>query len=210
MHASIRDYDLGAYEQALKEAEQAYRLDPLPQILFNIGQCERALKHWERASYFYRRYLAKVPAAPNRRFVEDRLIEVEYRLKTDQLPQSPQPPAKAVAPPSPKAPPPPEPPSTVPAAPPQALNAEATPPRSHSHLLGISLVVGGVVAGAIAGYGQYEVQTFLADQGVARGPNNGTYSHLFYEQQSAQNWLWPSVILGALAVAGVTAGALTW
>src|SRR5208282_1727037 len=49
VHASMRDYDLGYFEQALREAEQAYRLYPLPQILFNIGQCHRALEHWERA-----------------------------------------------------------------------------------------------------------------------------------------------------------------
>jgi tetratricopeptide (TPR) repeat protein len=211
VHASIRDFDLGDYPRALEEAEQAYRLDPLPQILFNIGQCHRALKHWERASYFYRRYLAKVPDAPNRRAVEDRLVEVEYRLKTEQLPAPPQP---APQPPPKAAPtldaPPAAPQPTLPAAPPPAVTAAPESPKSHSHLLGIGLVVGGVVAGAIAGYGQLEVQTYLADRGVARGPNDGSYTHLFGEQQSAQNWLWPSVILGVLGVAGVTAGAITW
>jgi tetratricopeptide (TPR) repeat protein len=216
VHASMHDYDLKDFEKALREAEQAYRLYPLAQILYNIGQCHRALQHWERAAFFYQRYLTKLPDAPNRSHVEELLAEVEYRLKLEQVSApptpapTPPPPAVQPAAPAPSAPPPV---AAPPPAPPEAVatvTPEPSPPERHSHLLGIGLVIGGVVAAGVAGVGWYEVQAYLADRGVARGPSTGTYTYLFGEQQTANNWLWPAIALSALGVAGVTAGAITW
>lgn len=212
VHASMHDYDLKNFEKALREAEQAYRLFPLAEILYNIGQCHKALGHWERAAFFYQRYLTKFPDAPNRSHVEELLAEVEYRLKVEQLsaPPAPKPITTpvAVTPPPPVAatPPPPQP------VPPEAVAtvSKETGPAPHSHLLGIGLVVGGVVAAGVAAVGWYEVQAYLADRGVARGPSTGTYTYLFGEQQTANNWLWPAIVLGALGAGGITAGAITW
>jgi tetratricopeptide (TPR) repeat protein len=138
VHASIQDYDLGSFDKALDEAEQAYRLDPLPQILFNIAQCHRALKHWEQAAFFYRRYLLKLPAAPNRRTVDDLLTEATYRAKAAQLPAPKAGPAPSLnaelaleQAPGPK-PILPDTPLSAPA----AAVSEAPPPTSHSHWLG--------------------------------------------------------------------------
>jgi tetratricopeptide (TPR) repeat protein len=93
VHASMRDFDLFEYDQALREAVEAYRIDPLPQILFNIGQCHRALNHWDKAELFFQRYLHKVPDAPNRQLVEKLLAEVQQRLKTSEARPSPVEPA---------------------------------------------------------------------------------------------------------------------
>ncbi len=230
-HQSLRDYDLGEYDAALQEAEQAYRLDPLPELLFNIGQCHRALQHWEKALFFYRRYLKKLPNASNAKEVAVLMAELEkLSAQTQKVSSAPPQPGKeplpataaapTAAPPAPAAPSPvaetPEagPPtaSAAAAAPPAAVEVSVGPPAEphHSHVLGICLVVGGVVAGGIAGFGQYEVQTFLSDRSIAQGPTTGTYPHLYSEQQTAQNWLWPSIVLGVLGVASVTVGIVEW
>jgi tetratricopeptide (TPR) repeat protein len=196
VHASMRDYDLGAFDKALEKAEQAYRLDPLPAILFNMAQCHRALKQWEKAAFFYRRFLQKVPAAPNRRTVENLLTEVTYRAKAEQLPSPEAPPVDAQhaleQEPSPK-PPLPEPPPSAPA----ASVSEGPPPARHSHLLGAALTATAVVSAGFAIVGTVEVGEYL------QSPTWRTASN-------ANNWAWAAIVLG-VAAAGSTAGAiLTW
>ncbi len=208
VHASMRDYDLGYFEQALREAEQAYRLDPLPKILFNIGQCHRALEHWERAAFFYRRYLQKLPEAPNRTRVQELLTEVEYRLKAEKLPAQPPPPppvAVAAVPPPPLAPP-----AALPAAPSLAVTAaaEAEPPKPHSHALGIGLGTGGVAALVVAGIGLSQVLSFES----YAGQNQSGQLKTAVEAQvyNANVWADVSIVCAVLGVAGVTGAALTW
>lgn len=73
-------YAEGAFEQALQEFEQAYRLSPRPGLLFNIastlermGQLERALEHFER-------YLPEVPAGEEHDLLERRLVSLRERV----------------------------------------------------------------------------------------------------------------------------------
>lgn len=207
VHASMRDYDLGYFDQALREAEQAYRLYPLPQILFNIGQCHRALEHWERAAFFYRRFLSKFPNAPNRVRVQELLTEAEFKLKAEKLPAPPPPPAAVVvvpAPPAPVAPPA----AALPAAPPQAVTAQAEPEKTHSHGLGIGLGVGGVAALVVAGVGLAEVISFnsYAPQSHA----TQTMSAVQSQVNGANSWGTAGIVCGILGVGGLTAAALTW
>src|SRR4051794_24258540 len=61
-----KQYALGRFEEALKHFERAFELKPLPEFLFNIGQCHRNLGHWERANFFFQGYLNRVPKARNR------------------------------------------------------------------------------------------------------------------------------------------------
>ncbi len=60
-HALIReatlDYKAGDFDGALSVFTSAYKLEPAPELLFDLGQCHRALQHWERAAFFYRGYL---------------------------------------------------------------------------------------------------------------------------------------------------------
>jgi tetratricopeptide (TPR) repeat protein len=69
-----REYDLGNFEDALGSYSEAYRLMPAPALLFNIGQCHRQLNQYERAAFFYRRYLALEPNSPDAPLVR-KLIE---------------------------------------------------------------------------------------------------------------------------------------
>ncbi len=51
-------YNVGDFEVALTAYSEAYQLKPLPGFLFNIAQCHRQLGHYERAAFFYKRYLS--------------------------------------------------------------------------------------------------------------------------------------------------------
>jgi tetratricopeptide (TPR) repeat protein len=207
----MRDYDLGYFEQALREAEQAYRLYPLPQILFNIGQCHRALEHWERAAFFYRRYLSKFPGAPNRTRVEELLTEAEYKIKAERL-AAPQPAALppapvAEAPLPPPAPPPAVLPTVLPAAPAPAVTetAETEPAQPHSHALGIGLLVSGIAVLAVAGIGLAEVLSFQSSEAQSH-----TGQNVPSEVTSANVWANVGIGCAVLGVAGVAGAALTW
>jgi tetratricopeptide (TPR) repeat protein len=227
VHASILDFDLGNFEKALTEAEQAYRLYPLAQILFNIGQCHRALKHWERAAFFYERYLSRLPAAPNRSKVEALLAEVQYRLKVEQL-QAP--PAEPAVPPAKVEPKPEEPaepahpilPSTE-AAPAESVPAAALEPEtkkvaakpSHSHKVSYVLGAVAVASLAVVVIGVVEVEDFQSLIGRVNHPVS--YSAWVPDQQSALNeapsipvWEWVAGATGAVALGTGTAAVLTW
>ncbi|WP_164008942.1 tetratricopeptide repeat protein [Pyxidicoccus trucidator] len=74
-----REYDLGNFEVALGGYSEAYRLMPAPALLFNIGQCHRQLGQYERAAFFYRRYLALEPDSPDAPLVVELIQTVEAK-----------------------------------------------------------------------------------------------------------------------------------
>lgn len=75
-------FNLGNFEAAAADYQAAYELDHRPALLFDVGQCYRNLGKYERARFFYRRYLTLDPRSPNRRETE-RLID----LMTERLQQ---------------------------------------------------------------------------------------------------------------------------
>src|SRR5687767_3228959 len=79
--AAQKAYDLGRFEEALKGFSDAYALQDLPGFLFNIAQCHRNLGNYERAKFFYLRYLDLSPQRPkNAAQVEALLAKVEEKL----------------------------------------------------------------------------------------------------------------------------------
>lgn len=75
-----QDYDLGQFKDALRHYDEAYRLDPKPAILFNIAQCHRLLGNFERAAFFYRRFLSLGnPQGEAKTLAEGLLAEVEKK-----------------------------------------------------------------------------------------------------------------------------------
>ncbi len=48
-----------------------------PEFLFDIGQAYQQLGHFDKALFFYRRYLSTAPGAPNRAEVEARIATLE-------------------------------------------------------------------------------------------------------------------------------------
>ncbi len=86
---SMIEYDAGDFDKALADAQKAYELDPVPALLYNLGQVHRALHHWERAEFFYRGYLRRKPTAPNRSSVRALIAEMEAQQKGETSPAAP-------------------------------------------------------------------------------------------------------------------------
>lgn len=96
------EYDLGHFDTAIREFEEAYRLFPNAAFLFNLGQAYRKLGNNERALFFYRGYLRNTPSAANRAEVESWISELEkptmIQPPAAPPPPPPQPEVEATAP----------------------------------------------------------------------------------------------------------------
>jgi tetratricopeptide (TPR) repeat protein len=116
-------FNLGKFNEALAGYQDAYEAKPLPAFLFNIAQCYRNLANYERARFFYRRYLALEPRSPNRRLVEDLVVEMTRLMEKQRAATTATAPAVTPAPPAPE----PAPPAAAATEPPPAV-AVAPPP----------------------------------------------------------------------------------
>jgi tetratricopeptide (TPR) repeat protein len=90
-------YDLGKFDEAIRLFETSYEVYPYPEALFNLGQCHRQLKNFERAVFYYRAYLRNKPEAKNRDEVEQLITEMEA-LDKQQKEQAEKPPAGTAEP----------------------------------------------------------------------------------------------------------------
>lgn len=68
--AATKAYEVGQYDEAIREFASAYKLKDDPTILFNLGQAHRLAGHKMEALRAYRNYLNRVPNAPNREEVQ--------------------------------------------------------------------------------------------------------------------------------------------
>jgi hypothetical protein len=76
-----KNFNVGKFAEALADYQAAYEAKPLPGFLFNIAQCYRNMGNYERARFFFRRYLSIEPKAPNRRRVEELINEMSRQLE---------------------------------------------------------------------------------------------------------------------------------
>src|SRR5689334_18091434 len=70
-------FALGRFEDALAEYQKAFEEYPLPEFLFNIGQCHRNLGDYDEAIFSFRKYLRLKPDAENREATEELIAELE-------------------------------------------------------------------------------------------------------------------------------------
>ncbi|HEY2745689.1 MAG TPA: hypothetical protein VGL86_13735 [Polyangia bacterium] len=63
LDSGLRLYNQGRYEAAIRELRLGYALQPLPEILYTLGQSARKLGHCDEAIGYYRQYLGTVDAA---------------------------------------------------------------------------------------------------------------------------------------------------
>ncbi|MES1205971.1 MAG: hypothetical protein ABUS79_08535, partial [Pseudomonadota bacterium] len=95
-------YDLGKYDDAIREFEAAYEAKGDPAFLYNLAQSHRLAGHPADSLRFYRTYLRYVPKAPNRGDIELRIKELEKvvaeRPGTDSATTAPAPAGTATAP----------------------------------------------------------------------------------------------------------------
>jgi tetratricopeptide (TPR) repeat protein len=63
LEAGLQLYNQGRYEAAIRELRLGYALEPLPEILYTLGQSARKLGRCEEAIGYYRQYLRSAEAA---------------------------------------------------------------------------------------------------------------------------------------------------
>src|SRR6478735_7800749 len=95
-------YDLGRYDDAIKEFEAAYQLKNDPAFLYNLAQSYRQAGNHEQALHFYKTYLRYVPKAPNRADIEEK-IKTEEQLVAQKGGGTTPPPANTTTTPPPPA-----------------------------------------------------------------------------------------------------------
>jgi hypothetical protein len=89
-------YKLGRFEDALAAYTRAYELFNSPALLFNIGQCHKNLKNYERAIFFFEGYLRE-ERAPEKRALAEELVE-SSRAELQRLRIEPPPPTSVPTP----------------------------------------------------------------------------------------------------------------
>ena len=73
-------YALGRFQDAIVKYERVYELTNHPSLLFNLAQCHRQLNNYERAAFFYDRYLSTAkPPIPNEQTARDLLAEMSAK-----------------------------------------------------------------------------------------------------------------------------------
>ena len=82
-----RHYELGErlyktsdYGGALSNFVKAYKLAPLPTMLFNIARCHEVMGHRKDAIKYYLLYLEKLPKAKNTPLVEMRIVNLTMQV----------------------------------------------------------------------------------------------------------------------------------
>jgi tetratricopeptide (TPR) repeat protein len=84
MRAAKRHFDrgeklfaLGKFDDALEEYQKAFDAKPIPDFLFNIGQCYRNLGDYDQAIFSFKKFLKLDPEAANREMVEKLIDDLE-------------------------------------------------------------------------------------------------------------------------------------
>src|SRR5262245_23936789 len=86
-------YDLGNYQDALREFTAGYQLYPNPKFLINLGQTYRKLGNLSKARDAFKGFLEKAhPSALEAQEVKQLLQKIEAELL--RAPPPPQPPAQ--------------------------------------------------------------------------------------------------------------------
>ncbi len=78
-----RHYNMGRFEEALAEYQRAYDVFAAPQLLFNLGQCQRELGNHEQAVFFFERFLEQMPDAPNVETVRGLIVDVRAEMERE-------------------------------------------------------------------------------------------------------------------------------
>jgi tetratricopeptide (TPR) repeat protein len=74
----------GRYDAAMAEFEAGYAADPRPGFLLNMGHVQRKAGNPARARGYYRQYLDRDPASPQRAEVEKAIAEIDASAKPAQ------------------------------------------------------------------------------------------------------------------------------
>jgi tetratricopeptide (TPR) repeat protein len=73
-------FNLQKFEDALEQFQKAYDAKPLPDFLFNIGQCHRNLGDYTSAIFSFKKFLKLDPEASNREQVEQLIDDMQRKI----------------------------------------------------------------------------------------------------------------------------------
>jgi len=117
-------YDIGKYDDAIREFEAAYEAKSDPAFIYNLAQAHRLAGHNQEALQLYRNYLRYVPNPPNRADIDERIRGLEKAIAERSASGTATPPSTApsqqpgsasTSPGAPAGPPPAAPPPPAPA-----------------------------------------------------------------------------------------------
>jgi tetratricopeptide (TPR) repeat protein len=181
-------YTLGHFDDAIAEFEKAYEIEPEPIFIFNIAQSHKQNGNYQRALFFYRRYLQEAPGANDRAEVEEKMRALEAQLAEKSAAPKPisPPPTSATV----NAPQPPEhapsPLMSGPSSPPPVAAVPSNPGRGLiiSGIVvgsaGVATIVGGILAGAHASSLHDDVTCTGCTFDSGKDSSSSTYRTLSY------------------------------
>ncbi|MGC4113523.1 MAG: tetratricopeptide repeat protein [Myxococcales bacterium] len=80
--AGQKAFEAGDYPRAAELLEKGWELGKQPKVLFTLGECQRKLGNWEKAAFWFGRYLALAPR-PIADEEAARTLLSEMQLKAD-------------------------------------------------------------------------------------------------------------------------------
>jgi tetratricopeptide (TPR) repeat protein len=75
--------DKGAWDLAIAEYEAAYKLAPLPKLLFNIGQCQRLKGDKQKAIDAYQAFVAAAPDDESADEAREQITSLKLRMEVE-------------------------------------------------------------------------------------------------------------------------------
>jgi hypothetical protein len=208
---------VGKYGEAIEEYQKVYLLVDDPVLLYNIAQSYRLWGKPEDSVRFYKNYLRRAPNAPNRSDVEkkiadqERIIEERRRAPVTAPPVTTPPVEQPTVPPV-TTPPPTRPTATTP--PPIEPTPVVVPPAeppTDSHrgrrIAGLSFLIGGGVALAIAvGAGAVASQKAKDLEKMSKDPTRPTFDASI--EKAGQNANKIAIGAGVVGVAAAVTGGI--
>lgn len=91
-------FSRGEFPQALRLYLEAHRAKPLPELLFNVGQCHRHLGDHARAIFFYQQFMQQRPRSPQRPQVQQLVEECQAAIERQRRKDQPCPPCASTRP----------------------------------------------------------------------------------------------------------------
>jgi tetratricopeptide (TPR) repeat protein len=160
--SGLRAYAVGRYDQAIEAFQQAYQLDPTPDLLYALAQAQRMKGDCRAAAVSYRAYLRTGPSERSAAPARQNLERCEQELAKPAPPTKPT--VEVVAPPPP----------VEPAVPPRRWQSD----RAAAVLMGLGGAA--LVAGAVSwGVGEAGAQSLAAassyDQFATRAADADAY-----------------------------------
>lgn len=73
-------FELQKFEDALEQFQKAYDAKPIPDFLFNIGQCQRNLGDYQAAVFSFKKFLKLDPETEKREKVEELIEDLERKI----------------------------------------------------------------------------------------------------------------------------------